>query len=280
MSKLNFNYNNLSEREINDIKIFLKKGYLIKKVENENSLKKILDFINEQIYDYLNLKKKEDCYLFDKSHELVPQKKLNDFRLSIIQKINSNDWIRESYFELARQSIFTIIGNELAMQKRLNLSIQLPNDTGSLLNVHSDTWSGDSPYEVVVWLPLVDCYNTKSMYILPNDKIDNYCDNSNLFIEQVIERNNVLNSDNLYEKISTDVCFLKLNRGEVLVFNQTLPHGNLVNKEKETRWSMNCRFKALFTPYSEKKLGEFFEPLIIRPASFIGMNYDNMNEEN
>ena len=27
--------------------------------------------------------------------------------------------------------------------------------------------SGDSPFEVVVWIPLVDCYKTKTMYILP-----------------------------------------------------------------------------------------------------------------
>ena len=53
------------------------------------------------------------------------------------------------------------------MQKRINLSIQLPNDSSSLLPVHSDVWSGDSPYEVVVWLPFVDCYKTKSMFILP-----------------------------------------------------------------------------------------------------------------
>ena len=52
------------------------------------------------------------------------------------------------------------------MQMRISLSIQLPNDDSSLLPVHADTWSGVSPYEVVVWLPMVDCYKTKSMYIL------------------------------------------------------------------------------------------------------------------
>ena len=56
------------------------------------------------------------------------------------------------------------------MQSNINLSIQFLNDESSLLPLHSDTWSGDSPFEVVVWLPLVKCYNTKSMYILgPKD---------------------------------------------------------------------------------------------------------------
>ena len=63
-----------------------------------------------------------------------------------------------------------ILGNELAMQLRINLSIQLPNDDGSLLPIHSDVWSGDSPFESVVWLPLVNCFKTKSMFILPPSK--------------------------------------------------------------------------------------------------------------
>ena len=48
---------------------------------------------------------------------------------------------------------------------------------------------------------------------------------------------------------------------------------NRVNLEKETRWSINCRFKGAFTPYGDKKLGEFFEPITLRIASQIGMQY-------
>ena len=36
---------------------------------------------------------------------------------------------------------------------------------------------------------------------------------------------------------------------------------------------MNCRFKSLFSPYGDKKLGEFFEPISIKPATQIGFNY-------
>ena len=62
------------------------------------------------------------------------------------------------------------------MQSRVNLSIQLPEDDSSLLPVHADTWSGDSPFEVVVWLPLVDCFGTKSMYLLPPKAANNLSD--------------------------------------------------------------------------------------------------------
>ena len=59
-----------------------------------------------------------------------------------------------------------ILGNELSMQLRINLSIQLPKDENSLLPIHSDVWSGDSAHEINLWVPLVNCYRTKSMYIL------------------------------------------------------------------------------------------------------------------
>ena len=43
-----------------------------------------------------------------------------------------------------------------------------------------------------------------------------------------------------------------------LNFNQCLPHGNIVNQTSETRWTFNCRFKGLFTPYNDKKIGVIF----------------------
>ena len=46
-----------------------------------------------------------------------------------------------------------------------------------------------------------------------------------------------------------------------------------VNRENETRWTMNCRFKGAFTPYADKKLGEFFEPITLRPATRLGLEY-------
>ena len=36
---------------------------------------------------------------------------------------------------------------------------------------------------------------------------------------------------------------------------------------------MNCRFKSVFSPYGDKKIGEFFEPITLRAASEIGIKY-------
>jgi len=170
-----------------------------------------------------------------------------------------------AYFQIVKPYLDVLVGNELAMQLRVNLSIQMPGDEGSLLPVHADTWSGDSPYEVVVWLPLVDCYDTKSMYFLPPEAANNLSNNFKLHTQG--------DSEQLFNTIKDDVKWMKVDYGEVLVFNQIYPHGNVVNEENETRWSMNCRFKSLFSPYKDKKIGEFFEPITMRPVTKVAMNY-------
>ena len=69
---------------------------------------------------------------------------------------------------------WTLCGNELVMQRKVNLSIQLSNDDSSLLPLHSDVWSGCSPFEVVLWIPMVDCKKTSSMYILSRNDNDQF----------------------------------------------------------------------------------------------------------
>ena len=81
------------------------------------------------------------------------------------------------------------------------------------------------------------------------------------------------NSEELFQSIAKEVKFLDIKFGEMMIFDQGFPHGNRVNQESETRWSMNCRFKSVFSPYGDKKIGEFFEPITLRAASRVGMEY-------
>ena len=245
---------------------FKRDGYVIRNVAD----KKSLDYIQSK---FIKLIKKN--YKFEKNynnekilnfvHKKIKKNQLNNFRLKILNEINKDENCRYSYFKLTKPYLEAIVGNELVMQKKINLSIQLPEDQDSLLAVHSDVWSGDSPFEVVVWLPLVNCFRTKSMYILPANLINQF--------NKKISKKNYQNSEKVFQLIKKKVKWIKINYGQVLIFNQSLPHGNRVNKESETRWSLNCRFKNIFSPYGDKKIGEFFEPITLRAASEIGLKY-------
>ncbi len=252
-----------SKKEITISNNYLEKGYVIRTVNNLDSLKWITNYFREKIKKKIKRNISGDC--FNEIHNYVRLKNLNNFRLGIINDINKSKTFKKHYYNVASEYLNILVGNELSMQKSINLSIQMPNDKSSLLDLHADTWSGDSPYEVVVWLPLVDCFKTKSMYILPSNKYK-------LFLKK-FKNSYTKNNFDLFKSIKKDLIWLNIKFGEVLLFNQCLPHGNIVNKEDETRWSMNCRFKSVFTPYGDKKIGEFFQPITLRAASRIGMKY-------
>jgi sporadic carbohydrate cluster 2OG-Fe(II) oxygenase len=245
-------------------KTFLDKGYIISKVENISSLKYISSLVIKATNQQLREHKIKDL---NKIHKIISVEKLNNFRLGVIKKINKDKFLRYHYFNIAREYLYILVGNELMMQKNINLSIQLPNDNSSLLPIHSDVWSGDSPYEINLWIPLVNCYKTKAMYILEQKNYSSF--------KKKMNENKYYSSQDIFNLVKNKVRWLTVNYGEFLIFNQGLPHGNIVNIEKETRWSMNCRFKGIFSPYGDKKVGEFFMPITARAISEIGINFEN-----
>jgi sporadic carbohydrate cluster 2OG-Fe(II) oxygenase len=253
----------LNQIEKKKNKIFLDKGYIISKVENMSSLKYISSLITKSVSQQIN----KNLFLdLNTIHKKISIEELNNFRLTIINKINKDKFLRYHYFNIAREALYILAGNELMMQKNINLSIQFPNDNSSLLPIHSDVWSGDSPYEINLWIPLVNCYKTKSMYILEQKDYRSF--------KKDMERKNYSSSEDIFKLVKNKIKWLTVNYGQFLIFNQGLPHGNVINTEKESRWSMNCRFKSFFSPYGDKKIGEFFLPITTRAMSEIGMNFE------
>lgn len=245
---------------------FLRDGYIIRDAEDTESLSSIRDKILEIACGQLGIERPEGVQdFFDHIHKRLTVDRLNDFRVAAIAAINNVSWMREAYYRVAEKAIHSLVGNELAMQRRLNLSIQFPQDDSSLLPPHADTWSGDSPYELVLWIPLVDCHSTKSMFLLPPNANNEIVPHLARYQEQGIEA--------LFRDNEAKFRYISIKYGQFMLFDQALIHGNRVNREPTTRWSLNCRFKGLFTPYADKKLGEFFEPITMRPATQLGLKY-------
>ena len=246
---------------------FLSCGYVIADAANSAALERIRTAAAQETAKFLGVSTppQPGTFLDEIAHH-VSSETLNDLRLHLINALPAFPWFREAYFGCARPLLETLVGNELAMQRGMGLSIQLPGDDSSLLPLHSDAWSEDSPFEVVLWIPLVDCYRTKSMFILPREKDALWRDKVHEYARTGVHA--------LFKELEAQVQWLDIPYGKVLLFTHTLMHGNHINRESTTRWSINMRFKGLFTPYSDKRLGEFFEPITIRPASRIGMQYE------
>ena len=111
---------------------FSKKGYYIFDVSKEN--KKYLEYLRSQIknqiiknFPLVKSKYKDDNEFFENIHKFVSQKRLNEFRLSIINSINNNKKYSDNYYLVAKEGLDILVGNEIAMQK--NLTFQYRSQT-------------------------------------------------------------------------------------------------------------------------------------------------------
>ena len=137
----------LEDQEKQVMDEFLEKGYIVFPLENESVLhdlkRKIFAFAMKSLN--LNPQPAFDGF-FDYTDKYLSVNNLNKIRVDIINQINSDQSFRPAVYSLAKKHIWWVVGSELAMQRSLNLSIQLSKDGSSLLPIHSDVWSGNSPY--------------------------------------------------------------------------------------------------------------------------------------
>ncbi|MEM8929664.1 MAG: sporadic carbohydrate cluster 2OG-Fe(II) oxygenase [Acidobacteriota bacterium] len=241
---------------------FREQGRVILPAEAPAALERIRDRAASLAAEHLGIDPPDDVTTWlETLGDRVKPADLNPLRLAVFRGLNAEPWLRPAVYRLARRALAVLVGNELAMQRRVNLSIQLPDDDSSLLPLHADSWSGDSPYEIVLWIPLVDVADTRSMFLLPPVAHAR-------FAARLADADSV---EDLFGAVESEVEFVRLDVGQVLLFNQNLAHGNRINRTPRTRWSLNVRFKGAFTPYADKKLGEFFEPITLRTMSRIGL---------
>jgi sporadic carbohydrate cluster 2OG-Fe(II) oxygenase len=245
---------------------FLQNGFIVCDAESPKILESIRHDVTQIATSWLKQNQLESN-LSDlaTSHEFVANERLNDLRLTIFNEINKFADIRQRYFWLARQGLAALVGNELSMQNKVNLSIQQPNDESSVLPIHSDIWTGDSPFQVVLWVPLTDASKSNSMFLLPPRESRE--------ARQRVAAGDFKSMVQIEAEYQSQMVTMVVPYGKVLIFDSNCLHGNVLNETKSVRWSMNCRFTGLLTPFTnpERRLGTYYLPITTRAATKIGL---------
>ena len=244
---------------------YVQTGYSICKGSSED-ISWIVDKVSDLVLAYIG----GTNITLEKVHESVEKSKSNDLRLDVLKQLWSDPEFSRRFYFACKSTIDLLAGNEVAMQKRIGLSVQLPNNSEDELPIHADTWNGVSPYELNILMPLVDCKGSMSLYILERDKYE----------KSLRERPGLLHLDSseLLRQLYKELSWIELKRGEYLAFDQSLPHGFTTNQELFSHWSLNCRFKSLYSPYSDKRLGEYFVPVAVKACTMIGVGYKMPSE--
>ena len=240
----------------------------------DSSSKENLNYLRENTYNIIreefNINEKNPEIGLNNFHNIVKDlsdTELNQKKVNVIQKISSNKLLVDLIFNSFSSYIEYLLGKDLLVQKTINLVIQTPKDLNPTIP-HRDA-PPNSYFELVLWIPLVDCKNTKSMYTV--DIVQ-----TNLALNKLAKNpedwNSFLKSFN-GKKNYPDIKF-----GQALFFLPYIYHGSDVNLTNETRFSLNIRFKGLFSPSGKKFPLHFFR--LFKISKFTKLALEKIKEEN
>ena len=234
---------------------------------DNNALVKIRDFVVNKIKVEVPSFGNELSSL----HKFIDVKEVNDLRLKIFSYINSELKWENLILEICENELNNKHGRDLLVQSKINLSIQMPNDQTSILPIHTDSSSADSPFQTNIWIPLTDAFETNSMFILDE--------------KQTIDFANSVATNNIDEFHASNFQireedFIKINFGQILFFNPSILHGNVLNETNKTRVSLNLRIKSMFSPEpdfrnADRKFGTYYKILSLSEETRFALDFLN-----
>lgn len=242
---------------------FLKNGYVVCSSENKDGLDLILEAIGDHLKNMIAIPA-TSAFSFCDLHK-IEVSNINQIRLNLFNQLNRIEWVRPTFYSCIKTALDSIVGNELVMQNRINLSIMMPGDASSNIPLHADTHAGESGFQVVAWMPLTDVVDRNGVFILPDqteDHVQAYW--------KAIERGG---SAAAFDELSSDLIMPEVKVGEILIFDSSLIHGSIPNPSPKTRFSLNTRFKSSMAPdgFGEKSLGPYFSLTNLKPATQRGL---------
>ena len=166
----------------NYLESFRNKGYFIAKASNIQPLLDLKQFLVKSLdFDSSDISNLSNDVILNKFHSYYStmESDLNKVRMNIMEKIDHNSnfgSISSIVFDSFTNIITSLIGPDILAQKSTNLVIQPPEST-FFSELHKDS-PGNSEFELVAWVPMVNCYKGKSFYIIDKTEssklIDSY----------------------------------------------------------------------------------------------------------
>ena len=204
-----------------------------------------LDIFRKDLAGFLierfSLPNQEASLILNNIHKIAnidSDRKANDLVLEVINNFSTSYDFAEIAYKLYGEQIEKILGPDLHAQRNNNIVFQYPNSS-RFSELHTDS-PPNSPYEIVFWIPLVNCYESKSFFVLPIEESKNLINK--------YKSNNFNNWSDFKKESLSKACHVKVDYSEALLFWTGIMHGSLNNQTNESRWCLNVRFKNLFTP--------------------------------
>ena len=226
----------------NETNYFSKKGFVKIKLE-KNTLKYFLKLKKNIKHKF---KKNFKNNSFENFHKSVSFSEINEVRIKMIDFINKEKYLKDSIYKSVQPFLENSLGPDIIVQKNINMGIQMPHDSNRP-PFHKDT-PHSSNHELVIWIPLVNCYKTMCMHMFDRK-----------FREKAVSLFSSKKKDRFEKFAKIYGSLIDVNFGEAIIFSADNFHNIPINKTNDTRWSINIRFKNLYTPYGERNILDYFE---------------------
>tara|TARA_X000000368_G_scaffold409767_1_gene392255 strand:+ start:451 stop:1155 length:705 start_codon:yes stop_codon:yes gene_type:complete len=211
-------------------------GYAVIDIENIN----ILNDLRSTLIKKLNIAQDIES-IEDVREEIAKMSKseVNKSMIDLLKQSNLSEMMIEAFPSLVKQ----LCGNELFIQRRATVVMNLPGEGQAKQWPHYELMSGISPFTYVIWVPLHDLEKNSGVYYLKLEK--------SLEIMKKEEEEGLVNGPTVLNLIN-EGSPLPLKYGQGVVFNPFVLHGNIKFSSKLARIACTVRFQSCSKPLLQK----------------------------
>jgi len=243
--------------------VFRRRGFDVYEADDRQALETLRQDIFAQAKAIVGDDSNDPESFFDNFHKRgLRGGELNAFRMKLIASCTESLKVNSAVFKAFETTLSEMVGADVAAQKGVNIVVQQPGDADQVLT-HRDA-PANSHFEVIAWVPLVDVYGTKSMFISDLEGTS----------KAVLALKAGGTYDDYCKSIEATAIDLEVPFGSACMFAAGVAHGAKTNSTDETRWTLNIRYKNLFSPYGDKGILEFFDILKTSPLSAVAFEFE------
>ena len=213
------------------------KGYAIVEIENlENFIqlrKKFIKNLN------INSNEDEDIDIVREKIAKMNKSEINKAMVNLLKFNNLSEIIVNSFPKLIKQ----LCGEELLIQRRATVIMNVPGKGQAKQWPHYELMSGISPFTYVIWIPMHDLEENSGVYFVELKK--------SLELIKKEEAQGLVNGPTVLNMMSNKKPE-PLKFGEAIIFNPFVLHGNIQFKSNLARIAYNVRFQSIKKPILQK----------------------------
>lgn len=168
-----------------------------------------------------------------------------------------------------------LLGADLQIQRRPFLRIARPQVRDDNIGMHRDTWYGDTPYEISIWIPFVDTDDENALRVAPGSHLWSEEEHPVERFDGSVEPGSVKHSLGFIagqpKRLAkpAETIALPVRVGTMIIFSLALLHGQEVNRSTRTRVSMDVRLTNALSPVrmARSRDPNYYEPLCTSPVT-------------